>query len=183
MSQLLARIMLAIFMLPCAAVLYVIAVVSVDSRHLFSYPVRRYAMWFIAGAVSWTFIAIYWSLLWKASVQWTRQRVRRSLVASAVALGVGVVAGTLMSPVDTDFGIWVGTVIAPLVWLILTTLAWRETAAERAARATGQAALTCPTCGYNLTGLQGTRCPECGTLFTVDELISRQTRHSEADLH
>jgi hypothetical protein len=44
----------------------------------------------------------------------------------------------------------------------------------------------CPTCGYELTGRAGARCPECGTIWTDDEL-RRQARnasrsHSRADL-
>lgn len=180
MSQLLARIMLAIFMLPSATVVYVVTLMVVESRRIFSYPYRTYAMWFSAGVVSWLFIALYWTLLWRSSIQWTPQRVSRTLFASAGAIAAGVVTGALLAPIDDDFGFFIGTVVAPLVWLILTTLAWRETRAERGAA--GQAALTCPTCGYNLTGLQSARCPECGTLFTVDELISRQKGRSEADL-
>ncbi|MDB5303490.1 MAG: hypothetical protein JWM97_1039, partial [Phycisphaerales bacterium] len=34
--------------------------------------------------------------------------------------------------------------------------------------------VVCPTCGYNLTGLTATRCPECGSQFTLDELMAAQ---------
>ncbi len=174
--------MLAIFMLPCAAVLYVIAFVMIDASHLLSYPFRRYAMWLVAGMASWIFIAVYWTLLWRASVTWTPTRLHRTSVASVGSIIIGIAAGAVMGLVDDDFGVWVGSVVAPLVWLILTTLLWRESADERAVRASGKSALTCPTCGYNLTGLQSTRCPECGTQFSLDELISRQKAFSEPDL-
>ena len=32
----------------------------------------------------------------------------------------------------------------------------------------------CPSCGYSLIGLRELRCPECGTRFTIDELIRAQ---------
>jgi len=32
----------------------------------------------------------------------------------------------------------------------------------------------CPSCGYSLVGLTELRCPECGTRFTIDELIRAQ---------
>ena len=43
-------------------------------------------------------------------------------------------------------------------------------------------AITCPTCGYNLTGLTATRCPECGKQCTLDELFAAQARTMERDL-
>ena len=72
---------------------------------------------------------------------------------------------------------FVGSVTAPLLWVFGTVLAWRESPAEHAARIAslgGAGALTCPTCGYNLTGLKGTRCPECGSEFTLDQLLASQ---------
>ena len=32
----------------------------------------------------------------------------------------------------------------------------------------------CPTCGYRMVGLHESRCPECGTTYTLDDLLSRQ---------
>ena len=37
-----------------------------------------------------------------------------------------------------------------------------------------QVRVHCPTCGYSLIGLTELRCPECGTTFTIDELIRAQ---------
>ena len=34
--------------------------------------------------------------------------------------------------------------------------------------------VNCPDCGYSLIGLRDLRCPECGTTFTIDELIRAQ---------
>lgn len=38
----------------------------------------------------------------------------------------------------------------------------------------------CPTCDYSLVGLRDLRCPECGTRFTIDELIRAQHYSSSA---
>jgi DNA-directed RNA polymerase subunit RPC12/RpoP len=69
-----------------------------------------------------------------------------------------------------------GTILAPLLWLIATVFIWRETPAERGrrVRSAGNAGIACPTCGYNLTGLSESRCPECGNRFTLDELLAAQ---------
>jgi hypothetical protein len=32
----------------------------------------------------------------------------------------------------------------------------------------------CPTCNYRMVGLHESRCPECGTSYTLDELLSKQ---------
>lgn len=32
----------------------------------------------------------------------------------------------------------------------------------------------CPACGYRMVGLTESRCPECGTVYTLDELIAKQ---------
>lgn len=174
MSQLLSRIMLAIFMLPCAAVLYVIVFAFISDSSFFSYPYRRYVPLLLGGLASCSFVAGYWTLLWRTSVRWTARRVSNTLFAAGISLAIGTLSGAMMSKVSTELAVWIGTLVAPLVWLIFTTLIWRETPQERADRATGVSALTCPTCGYNLTGLQSTRCPECGTQFSLDELLSRQ---------
>ena len=82
----------------------------------------------------------------------------------------------IVSPNDTDFASFVGSATAPLLWLVATTFLWRETAVERAQRlgATAECAITCPNCGYNLTGLTDTRCPECGARYTLNELLASQ---------
>ncbi len=84
-----------------------------------------------------------------------------------------------------SFTMFIGGVLAMLFWLFVTVFLWRETTAERAARVggAGSSAVTCPTCGYNLTGLAEARCPECGTRFTLDELLASQpARVAAADL-
>jgi hypothetical protein len=40
--------------------------------------------------------------------------------------------------------------------------------------ADGAIDVCCPSCGYRMVGLRESRCPECGSTFTLDELIVRQ---------
>lgn len=71
--------------------------------------------------------------------------------------------------------------LAILLWMIASIFLWRETAAERGKRVSGaHNAITCPTCGYNLTGLNEARCPECGSKFTLDELLASQASSAAA---
>ncbi len=32
----------------------------------------------------------------------------------------------------------------------------------------------CPTCGYNLTGLEENRCPECGAGFNIEQILAER---------
>jgi hypothetical protein len=96
------------------------------------------------------------------------------LVAVLVTAVCGVIVGALIWPMDEDLAGIVGSVIAPLLWLVAATVIGRETAPERAQRLHPAIAVVCPTCGYNLSGLSEARCPECGSRFTLDELLGAQ---------
>lgn len=45
---------------------------------------------------------------------------------------------------------------------------------RRMADETGRINVNCPECGYSMVGLSESRCPECGTRHTLDELIRLQ---------
>jgi hypothetical protein len=66
----------------------------------------------------------------------------------------------------------------PIAWVLITVLLWRETARERFERLAGLGpgpTVSCPVCGYSLAGLREARCPECGTHFTLDQLLAAQS--------
>jgi len=181
MSHLVSRILLAILMLPAASLIWLITFVAADRT--FGYSWRPWPM-ILCGISTWGFIAIYWYGLWRGSVHWTPSRVTRSFLAVGAAIIAGFMAGILVYPVESEVGEFVGCVTAPLLWLICVTILWRETSHERAMRmkSTNKSAIVCPHCGYNLTGLQGTRCPECGTQYTLDELLIGQPSAIETDI-
>jgi hypothetical protein len=184
MSRLIAVILLSILMFPLAVVVYLLTFfVFVVGRGYGSDD----AGFVIAGLAGCTFIGVYWLVLWRKTVVWTSARRTFTTLSAAGAglLGIfiGVVMGQMVDEDEIGFIVFVATLFAPPVWVFATILIWRETAAERAARLDKSAsALVCPTCGYNLTGLTDTRCPECGTQFTLDQLVANQPKREQVEI-
>jgi hypothetical protein len=189
MSRLVARILLSILMFPLAALFFIVCMFVFDSLEAQgTYEAREVKMFLFAGVVTWIVVAIYWCLLWKSAFNFTPRRVGGALLSAVIALGVGALAGlmtwgTMSEHGAGSFAAFVGTVLTIILWLIGTVLAWQETPAERAARikSSGKSAVACPTCGYNMTGLTEPRCPECGSKFTLDELMAAQV-HEAGDV-
>lgn len=175
--------MLAIFLLPSAAMVLTIAYVVAEEMTPFAYPYQRRSAWIAAAVVTWLFVGAYWIFLWRKSVRWSDRRKRLTLFSVCAAAIIGAIGGGLMRPFDRDFGFFVFTAVTILAWLPMTVFIWRETAAERSERSGSHATLTCPTCGYNLTGLSTARCPECGSTFTLDELLSKQPLQEQSELN
>lgn len=175
MSQLVARILLAILMVPCATVVYTLVLVG-----YLEWGSRRDINGFMFGTLAaWAFIVIWWLLLWGRDVRWQSWRVIATALAFPLSVAVGAVPGLLGAQiVQDDFGMFIGGMTAVFVWLVLTVLIWRETTAERQARhrvgSSGRRSLRCPACDYDMAGLDRSVCPECGARYTVDELVGVQ---------
>jgi small-conductance mechanosensitive channel len=181
MSRLVSRILLSIFMFPLATVFYIfVMVVTGQTVQGSNYRPQEAVMFLVSSVMTWIVVAGYWCLLWRSGVNWNSSRVVRTFLAAlgAAAVGglAGVFAGLLVNHDDGSFGIFIGGILTIILWLIATVFIWRETTAERADRIKGasKSAITCPTYGYNLTGLSESRCPECGSKFTLDELMASQ---------
>ena len=179
MSPLVARIVLAILLMPLAVVMYIgvaaVGTTAFDDMTGFG----------AATAVVGGFVVTYWILLWRRTVRWTPERVTRTLGAGGAAVLAGVLVGAAGGAVlDPSFGVFLGGASAVVLWLVAATLLWQETPDERASRVRGRTlrAVTCPACGYNLTGLETTACPECGTKYTVDELFASQPEREAEQL-
>jgi hypothetical protein len=190
MSRLVSRILLSILMFPLAAMLYVVAFVVYEQATRKNYYSERIDMFLVAGLVTWLFVGVYWCLLWRSAAKSNLNQIGSSLLAAVIALVLGGAAGVLIGAAigngrgGQSFGSFTGSVLTILFWLAATVIMWRETAAERAAKIKGslKSTVTCPTCGYNLTGLTECRCPECGSKFTIDELMALQvTAHEDIE--
>ena len=198
MSQLIARILLAIFVIPLASLIYLVTDIQsqrwldrwISSRNNFPkyydyYQTFHRLRYTFSGLIAWAFLATWWFLLWRKSVQWNGRRIGLTAISALLAAATGFLIATLLNNQSShEFGDFIGSASTPLLWIVATIFVWRETAAERAARIdnTGRDAVICPTCGYNLTGLKEPRCPECGTQFTLDQLLASQPSRAQAEL-
>jgi hypothetical protein len=186
-SRLIASILLSVLLVPVASIVYlVVFFVSVESRWFRG--INEGFAFVIAGIVTSALTAWYWVLAWRRTVNWTPQRTTRTLGAAAMSVFAGFIAGAALSTLNNSFAFFIGSVVPPLLWLVATVLVWRETDAERSARLRAQGidgngpGVPCPTCGYDMTGLKGTRCPECGSEFTVDEVVASLPRNAAVEL-
>jgi hypothetical protein len=186
MTRSLARILLAVLLVPSAAAVYLIVWLTVE---VMSWRWRLYGdrgAYLVAGAVTWVFAGSFWLLLWRKSVRWSVPRVAWTalavLLAVLLAATLAVACGVLTE--DRGFGYFLASVLAPLFWLIGTVCVWRETADERRQRlqGTGSEVVVCPKCSYNMAGLGEARCPECGSRFTLDQLIAEQPARADGEI-
>lgn len=187
MSRLIASILLSILVFPLGSILYLVVFITFVSNRGYG-RFEEEVGFLLAGLLTWAFLAWYWVFVWRQTVKWTRSRVARTLYAAAASAAVGAVAGVATGAMEEGFGFFIASVTPPLLWLVATVLVWRETDAERSARLRAQGRLAggpgipCPTCGYDMTGLKSTRCPECGSEFTIDELIAAQPGRAAVEL-
>ncbi len=183
MTNLLARILLSVLMIPLAVMCWVISFVVLE-RLVFHREERAICA---ATLVTAGLVAAYWFLLWRRSVVWSPARVTQTIAGSVGCSLAGVLAAVLMMALanirDETFGVLFGGIFTIVVWLPVTVLLWKETAAERAERIRRSAGdvVFCPRCGYNMTGLYEPRCPECGTRFTLNQLYAAQQREAIGD--
>ncbi len=185
MTRLLSRILLTILMVPLAIAIFFSVMVPLIYEREF-----RYILLSSYAAVT-LFVVYYWLKLWRGDVRWTDRRIYATWLSAPAALLLGCLIGIAITFLFASFnryrGYWdwdMFIVFAGLwtilLWLIFTVLLWRETPAERAERVRQNAGdvLFCPKCGYNMTGLYESRCPECGTRYTLDQLAAAQKKET-----
>lgn len=192
MSQLIARLLLTVFLVPLTVLFAsMVTVICYENlRYYYSfYGYRPFGLprdlvvAIIAGLSSWAFFAVCWTAIWKRGVNWTPDRKRWTVLWPFASLLCAVIIGRLFARLDSEVGFFFFAASPHLIWVVGMVVIWRETDAERKARqqAAHTDVLTCPTCGYNLTGLVEARCPECGSRFTLNDLLSKQpSRMTEA---
>ena len=119
-----------------------------------------------------------------ASWLWSRSGRRRAVLAPAV-LTIGVVAATIVLgvlaeenlPGDRELVIVGLVALAGAAVILIWVQAYRRRGPQWRLLQNPQDGLPdvrCPACDYRMVGLTESRCPECGTAYTLDELLARQ---------
>jgi DNA-directed RNA polymerase subunit RPC12/RpoP len=166
MPKLVARILLALLVIPGAVFVWIVSFEVLDSTPI---DTER-CEWYASGLCS-AFTMIYWTLVWRRDVRWTTRQVTTSILS---VVGAGLF-GLVLQYLLEEFNVYRSTEAATLgmltVWLVATILLWRDPTVRPIA---GPEEIVCPACGYNLAGLSEIRCPECGSRFTLDQLLARQ---------
>ena len=109
------------------------------------------------------------------------RRLRRLLTTIFAVLGIWTVTPLLCVVIDItlqwgqEFLIG-GTILSAIAAtiILITVKIYRHSAGRAIVADTGDTNVDCPKCGYSMVGLHESRCPECGTQYTIDELIRRQ---------
>ncbi|MCP4249853.1 MAG: hypothetical protein GY778_22655 [bacterium] len=111
-----------------------------------------------------------WLLIWRREVIWRPGVRTRTVLCSAVALGMPIAATFLIPDVRgvLDMTLWFLPVAGWGVWMAATVWIWPLRPVSGGHSDAQQP--RCPQCAYPLTGLRATRCPECGHEPTLDEL-------------
>ncbi len=174
MTRLVARLLLAVMIFPTSILFFFILMVLVSGR---GNPSLSEVV--VVWATTLTYIGLYWLWLWRNSIRWTMGRVVATAGMSVGAIALGLAAYLVLrkqAQIPEEPAAILGGVVTPIAWVIGTILLWRENDRERAARLAklSEATVACPLCGYNMTGLHDTRCPECGHHPTLQEFIASQ---------
>ncbi len=172
MPATIARMLMCFGVFTGAVIIYLVVFISLE-RSLGDEVALMYA-----GAVSCVLFALAWFLVWRKMVQWTAKRIGWTfgvVMFSFVTAGLLCVFFELITRHwAEELGIFLGSLGWAMTWLIGTSIVWRENARERGERLRrlGIHAVACPDCGYNLTGLKEAKCPECGAVYTLDQLYA-----------
>jgi hypothetical protein len=114
---------------------------------------------------------------------WSRKGRWRALVSPTIYTVCIVVTTTILCLFvdktirgDKDFLfsglIMLGTAAIMLVWV--ARLYRLSRGRPMTNQSDGQVNVQCPNCSYRMVGLRESRCPECGTQYTLDELLAKQ---------
>ena len=165
----------------CFGVLMGAVIIYFVSFIYFERPLNDDTALAIAGLLSCTFFVGGWVLTWNKMITWSARRVTLTISLIFISLFTAGVFYILMPLMNQrsghEMGIFVGSLVWVMTWLIGTAIIWQENAKERGERLRrlGIHAVACPDCGYNLTGLKEAKCPECGAAYTLDQLYASIT--------
>lgn len=172
MPRLVARLLLSVMTLPVGAIGYLLAF---NIAQIASNSKTAASLW--GGVIGWLVVIVYFSALWGGTVNWTGDRIVKTAIATVFSLVGGMAVLLAMTPAGHDWALTAGTLCVPAFWVVGVVIAWRDSPDEHRTRthASSWGLILCPKCGYDLTGLTHSKCPECGTPYTLEELLAAQT--------
>lgn len=148
---------------------FAVAIITQDALDTFTTlanPTRSALAYGVAAVCSVLLMELVWRQEPASQARGLGVHVGLPLVLMGVPIGiVALWLDQLGRPFDTLVG--VGPVVGWGAWLGVAPIFWRLGPVGLEARGEGP---KCLDCGYPLTGLCGTRCPECGHEPTLDEL-------------
>lgn len=128
--------------------------------------------------------------VWCAALAWVwagYRHWRRTIRTGFIVLGVwaAVIALSVIVGVTTFRGeFFIASIIITGIGVsiaIIAAAAYQGRVATPVLDSTGTVNVACPNCNYSLVGLETTTCPECGSRFTIDQLIKAQGYGEKSD--
>ena len=132
------------------------------------------------------FLSVFAAAAFLAGAAWLWSRSgRRRVVLAPTVLTIGAIAATIVLGVLVEENLPGDQELVVLGLVALAgsaiILIWVQAFRRRGPRwrslhnpQDGMPDVLCPSCGYRMVGLTESRCPECGTVYTLDELIAKQ---------
>lgn len=169
MSPVAKRLIASIATIPFCFGIFLIAGVGLEDFMGMSDPVTE------ALALSALVAITLWIVIWQRTIRWSPQVITKTVVLAILSLALPLLLQFLfMDDADGLFEVFLG--VLPVIgwggWMASTIAIW-PTRPELAG--VGSVQPRCLGCGYLLTGLTSTRCPECGNQPTLDQLWAGNT--------
>ena len=116
--------------------------------------------------------ALYW--IWSGYRRW--KHTLRTVFSIVLVWGVTFPVMVIMFEFVRNEAVVAACVLLAIAAsiLLITISAYTHTAGRTIRNSAGAVQVHCPQCSYSLVGLSSCACPECGTAFTIDQLIGAQ---------
>lgn len=184
MNQATLRLIIAYALIPFLPGLFFICWVALDDFTSMNSN-EGWGVSFIACTV----VAIAaWVATWRNAIQWTVKR-RIGTMGLATLFLLSALPILLMQGLSSSSETYLSLIplIAFSIWLIGTSLLWREKNPAKAVLRSGVVGTNtadrgaenllefvhCPKCNYSMKGLREVKCPECGWNSTIDDLFEK----------
>lgn len=139
--------------------------------------IRGQELYLYTALSSCAILFVGWMGIWRRSVYWSASRRLGTLIATIVCIAM---AFAVTFFIDQSTARWAGAgsmfgaIVWAYTWVPATLIIWRDRASDLGIKNgdIGSISPRCVNCGYNLTGLREARCPECGTQYTLDVLLT-----------